>query len=237
MRKYEDASGKTRTHSYRSITIEGIKAILLDIKNWTYGKKDKGYRTLYQEVKNKFYMNEVKEFDEAQFMKLISTMAEKLESASDRENVSFEHDSFYLGEKYSARAQRVASFIKAAVAHGSLTANAKDFIENSGENGVNAQSEVDGIVEGRTYIITEYHEKNNGQITLTVKSSVEAGVAEFVKYMDEDGNVKQVSGFLNSENEGTFEIDLNDFLRFFDNVFVAKNVMRKPEVRDNYRRI
>ncbi len=244
LRAYENKSGGTSKSFYRSVTIEGIRDILLDIKNWNFEPGDTNYRMLYMEVKKEFFTSKKGEFivsgesyTEEYFMKLISKLADKLANACDRDRNGFEHDSHIKTGIYSGRARRIASFLEEAVKKGTVTATAKSFMKKPGK-GINAEMASEGIVEGNTYIVTGYTEDSkSGNLVVTLLNPSGLEVSKYHRFTDKSKKNLQIKSISRQSEDGSFTLELNDFIRFFGEITLPKEVMKDQEVKTLYNAI
>lgn len=243
-RTYENSSGGTSKSYYRSVTIEGIKEILLDIKNWTFEAEDTNYRKLYMEVKNEIYKPKKgtpielgEPYSEKVFMGLITKLANKLENAGCRDDNGFEHDSHIKTRMYTRRAQHIGDFLKAAVKKGTVTAKAKNFIEKPGR-GINANKLSEGIIGGNTYIITGYNEGDllDRHATVTLLNPAGIDVPKVYKVTNEVTKKEQMMNVSGTDKSGSFNMDLNDFIRFFGEITLPKEVLKADDVKTYYNR-
>lgn len=237
-RTYKNYKGKITTNAYRNISIENIRETLLDIRNWTYENGDKDYVRLYKNVKEKFHPEDAT-FSETKFMTMLVSMADRLETTNDNLNQCFEHETVGDNVRYSKHARNMAEFLKEALKHGILTTGTSRFIKSDGK-GLNSEHVVEGMVEGHAYTIVDCNEiKETGKIMLSMRNPWGKGGMEYTKTTDANGNVITIGRQSKPEagDDGSFEIELNDFLRFFNTVAAAENVLAMPQVLKRYNRI
>lgn len=236
---YLNELDEIETNAYRNLTIENIKDTILDIKNWAYGKNDTDYIKLYKDVKKKFHGND-ESFSDAKFMAILSLLASKLEVANDNLKKSFEHETEGIQvTRYTRKAKNIAAFMKEALKHGVLTTGTKKYILGKDGAGLNAEHTIEGMVEGHAYTIVDYRElQSTGQIMLTLRNPWGQGGMEYVQTSDANGKVITTGRQSKSrDDDGTFEIELNDYLRFFSHFATAEDVLNKPEVKRLYNKI
>lgn len=236
---YLNVLDKIETNAYRNLTVENIKDTLLDIKNWAYGKKDTNYIELYKDVKKKFHSND-ESFSDAKFMAMLSLIASKLEMANDNLKNSFEHETVGIqATRYTRRAKNIAAFIKEALKHGVLTTGTNKYVIGKKGAGLNSEHTIEGMIEGHAYTIFDYRElKSTGQIMLSLRNPWGSGAMEYIQTSDANGKLLTTGRQSKSmDDDGTFEIELNDFLRFFSHFATAEDVLNKPEVKRLYNKI
>ena len=211
--------GKTPVeYATAAVTIEDMQEIITGWRNWS----NKDARAMLEGTR------QTEEYIDQQLHKI----ANYLETYYDNLDISgFEHRRFAQKEdgtpKYTRWAQQQYDAIQGALAAGKLVSvGTQRFIpEEVQGHGLNGESQEGGLVQGHAYSVVGC-EQIDGRKYVTLRNPWARFERTYIKVTEKDGRVhyevkENTQGlFAQSDNSGTFRMELNDFMGSVDHIYI-----------------
>ena len=214
---------KEATKARRAITIDDLKDILLDIKNWKNQNGLSVYNMLFLQARLKF-----SDITEEEMLKHINHLANKFMEVGqlqpyDDNNLQYKANLNSNNALYTPTAKETFKTIKEAVDKkleiGVGSERFAQYEKGAVEKDANYNA---GIVMAHAYTIVDCFEEN-GHSYITLRNTWGSGRLNYIKKTGADGKEKIIAGIKQTKdkNHGTFNIELNDFMNSFSKIYVV----------------
>ncbi len=216
-------TGKRKRSNFRPFTINDICEALTDITNWMDQDGHVVWAELLLELKKTAKQPDAITKDTLQqYMKRLSDnfMQAGEKQGEDRCDIQFRTQLDEEKVHYTPRALLWFKKIKAAVlAKNSIVCSASSLVEGKDANGLYKKFEMNGVVLDHSYQVTDAHEEN-GHKYITVTNPWGMGIAVYTQRTRLDGTSYTTLGgqMEETDDHGTFDMELNDFMNHFYDV-------------------
>ena len=222
---------KEATKARRAITIDDLKDILLDIKNWKNQNGLSVYNMLFLQARLKF-----SDITEEEMLKHINHLANKFMEVGqlqpyDENNLQYKANLNSNNALYTPMAKETFKTIKEAVDKkleiGVGSERFAQYEKGAVEKDANYNA---GIVMAHAYTIVDCFEEN-GHSYINLRNTWGRGRLNYIKKIGADGKEKIIAGIKQTKdkNHGTFNIELNDFMNSFSKIYVVDAYERSQQ--------
>lgn len=211
----------TQKYALSALTIEDIREEIMNWRHWEMPKN------LVMGILSKHHPNGEAFIDNK--MSIIADILENLYARADTPNLEYRRFAQNADgtPKYTSRAENQYEAIQAALAAGKIVSvGTQRFIpEEVQGHGLNGESQEAGLVQGHAYSVVGC-EVIDGRKYITLRNPWARFERNYVKVTEKDGRVhydvtENTQGlFAQSDNSGTFHMELNDFMGSVNHIYI-----------------
>ena len=213
----------TKQYALSALTIEDIRETIMDWRNWEKLPQTEPALALIKQSHSDFdtftdeHMRKIADFLEDYYANLDTPALEYRRFAQKEDGTP----------KYTRWAENQYQAIHDALAEGKLiSVGTQTFIpEEVQGHGLNGESQEGGLVQGHAYSVTGC-EEIDGRKYITLRNPWARFERNYVKVTETDGRVhyevkENTQGlFAQSDNSGTFHMELNDFMGSVNHIYI-----------------
>lgn len=218
----ENNAKVTKQYALSALTIEDIRETIMDWRNWEKLPQTEPALALIKQSHSDFdtftdeHMRKIADFLEDYYANLDTPALEYRRFAQKEDGTP----------KYTRWAENQYDAIRDALAEGKVVSvGTQRFIpEEVQGHGLNGESQEGGLVQGHAYSVTGC-EEINGRKYITLRNPWARFERNYVKVTETDGRVhyevteNKQGLFAQSDNSGTFHMELNDFMGCVDDIY------------------
>lgn len=212
----------TKQYALSALTIEDIRETIMDWRNWEKLPQTEPALALIKQSHSDFdtftdeHMRKIADFLEDYYANLDTPALEYRRFAQKEDGTP----------KYTRWAENQYDAIRDALAEGKVVSvGTQRFIpEEVQGHGLNGESQEGGLVQGHAYSVTGC-EEIDGRKYITLRNPWARFERTYVKVTETDGRVhydvkeNKQGLFAQSDNSGTFHMELNDFMGCVDDIY------------------
>lgn len=213
----------TKQYALSALTIEDIRETIMDWRNWEKLPQTEPALVLIKQSHSDFdtftdeHMRKIADFLEDYYANLDTPALEHRRFAQKEDGTP----------KYTRWAENQYDAIRDALAEGKVVSVGTQTLipEEVQGHGLNGESQEGGLVQGHAYSVTGC-EEIDGRKYVTLRNPWARFERNYVKVTETDGRVhyevteNKQGLFAQSDNSGTFHMELNDFMGSVDQIYI-----------------